>query len=131
MQITHVLRGAEWVQSTAKHLLLYQAFGWQPPRFAHLPLIMNSDGKKLSKRHDHLRVSSLRAAGYSPETLLTFLCSIGGGILPRENREFGVHSLSSLVHAFDLDQLSKSQGNLNFDILNFYARLDEAWLLVD
>ena len=131
MQITHVLRGAEWVQSTAKHLLLYQAFGWQPPRFAHLPLIMNNDGKKLSKRHDHLRVSSLRAAGYSPETLLTFLCSIGGGILPRENREFGVHSLSSLVHAFDLDQLSKSQGNLNFDILNFYARLDEAWLLVD
>ena len=83
---------------------------------------MNSDGKKLSKRHDHLRVSSLRTSGYSPEALLTFLCSIGGGILPRQRREYAVHSLESLVDAFYLENLTKAAGNLNFDFLNHYSR---------
>lgn len=123
MRVTHVLRGAEWISSTAKHLLLYKEFGWIPPRFAHLPLIMNSDGKKLSKRHDHLRVSSLRTSGYTPESLLTFLCSIGGGILPRNSyKEHAVYSSDSLVEAFYLENLTKGTGSLSFDLLNLYSR---------
>ena len=83
---------------------------------------MNSDGKKLSKRHDHLRVSSLRASGYTPETVLTFLCSIGGGILPRIRKEFAVHSLESLVEALELAEISRSPGSLNFDLMGHYSR---------
>ena len=97
---------------------------WPPSRFAHLPLIMNSDGKKLSKRHDHLRVSSLRTSGYTPESLLTFLCSIGGGILPRNSyKEHAVYSSDSLVEAFYLENLTKGTGSLSFDLLNLYSRL--------
>ena len=56
MKISHVLRGEEWLSSTPKHLLLYRAFGWQPPSFAHLPLLLNTDGTKLSKRKGDLFV---------------------------------------------------------------------------
>ncbi|KAF2366699.1 Glutamate-tRNA ligase bacterial/mitochondrial [Trinorchestia longiramus] len=60
MAITHVIRGDEWLRSTPKHLLMYQALGWSPPSYAHLPLLLNTDGSKLSKRQDNLRVEQLR-----------------------------------------------------------------------
>lgn len=60
MRISHVLRGEEWVASTPKHVLLYEAFGWTPPRFAHLPLLCNADGSKLSKRSGDVHVESFR-----------------------------------------------------------------------
>ena len=61
MKITHVLRGFEWQVSTSKHILLYKAFGWTPPKFGHLPLIINSDGTKLSKRQGDVHVEHYKA----------------------------------------------------------------------
>jgi len=125
MGVSHVLRGAEWLSSMPKHLLLYSAFDWHPPRFAHLPLIMNSDGRKLSKRNEGLRVNSLRAEGFLPETLLTFLCGLGGSIIPHSEKndgQFRVHTLSDLAQLFDFDKVVTSQNKLDFDHLDHYAR---------
>lgn len=77
MKISHVLRGEEWISSTPKHLLLYQAFGWQPPVFAHMPLIRNADKSKLSKRKNDVSILSYREKGYLPEALLNFIALLG------------------------------------------------------
>ena len=77
MGITHVLRGEEWLSSTPKHLLLYRALGLAPPEFAHLPLLVNPDGSKLSKRQDGLRVQSLRAQGFLPGAVVNFAAFLG------------------------------------------------------
>ncbi|HVY67855.1 MAG TPA: glutamate--tRNA ligase, partial [Patescibacteria group bacterium] len=77
MQITHVIRGEEWIPSTPKHLLLYQAFGWTPPAFAHLPLILNPDKSKLSKRQGDVAVEDFLQKGYLPEALLNFVAFLG------------------------------------------------------
>jgi glutamyl-tRNA synthetase len=92
MRVTHVLRGQEWQASTAKHILLYEAFGWTHPVFGHLPLIFNNDGSKVSKRQGDTDVMSYRTRGYTKETLLAYLSTIGGGvklnILDEENRSY-------------------------------------------
>jgi len=78
MEITHVIRGQEWLSSTPKHLLLYSYFGWHAPRFSHLPLLLNaSDRSKLSKRQGDVSVEDFRAAGYLPEALLHFVSHLG------------------------------------------------------
>lgn len=77
MKITHVLRGEEWISSTPKHLLLYKAFNWQPPVFAHMPLIRNADKSKLSKRKNDVSILSYRDKGYLPEALLNFIALLG------------------------------------------------------
>ena len=78
MEITHVIRGQEWLSSTPKHLLLYSYFGWNAPRFSHLPLLLNaSDRSKLSKRQGDVSVEDFRAAGYLPEALLHFVSHLG------------------------------------------------------
>ena len=77
MGITHVMRGEEWLASTAKHLHLYRAFGWDPPAFAHIPLLVNTDRSKLSKRQGDLRVEALRAAGVLPSALVNFVAFLG------------------------------------------------------
>ncbi len=79
MRISHVLRGQEWQLSTAKHIALYEAFNWKHPEYAHLPLICNKDGSKISKRQDDIDLLSFREKGYMPESILTYLTSIGGG----------------------------------------------------
>lgn len=79
MAISHVLRGSEWLISTAKHLLLYRALGWQPPAFGHLPLLLNRDGSKLSKRQGDLFIQSFRQAGALPEALLDLTTHCGSG----------------------------------------------------
>ena len=73
MQITHVLRGEEWINSAPKHLLLYRYFGWQPPVFCHLPLLRNPDKSKLSKRKNPTSILYYRRMGYLPEALLNYL----------------------------------------------------------
>lgn len=79
MGISHVLRGSEWLVSTSKHLMLYQALGWPPPRFAHLPLLLNRDGSKLSKRQGDIFLESFAAAGFLPDALLDIITNCGSG----------------------------------------------------
>lgn len=79
MSISHVLRGSEWLVSTSKHLLLYQALGWHPPQFAHLPLLLNRDGSKLSKRQGDIFLEHFAAAGFLPEALLDIITNCGSG----------------------------------------------------
>lgn len=67
MEITHVMRAQEWIPSTPNHVLLYKAFGWNPPEFCHLPMVMGEDGQKLSKRHGATQVKEFRDRGYLPE----------------------------------------------------------------
>lgn len=73
MRITHVLRGVEWQISTPKHLMLYRAFNWSPPAFGHLPLIMNADGSKLSKRQNDIKLEYYRERGIFPESLINYI----------------------------------------------------------
>jgi len=77
MEITHVLRAEDWISSTPKHLLLYEAFGWEPPVFGHLPLLRETDRSKLSKRHGSVGILEFKEEGYLPEALLNFLALLG------------------------------------------------------
>jgi glutamyl-tRNA synthetase len=77
MGITHVLRGEEWLPSVPKHLALYEALGWEPPKLGHLALLMNEDGSKLSKRSGHASVQDYQRLGYEPEALVNFIALIG------------------------------------------------------
>lgn len=85
MEITHVLRGEEWLSSTPKHILLYKALGWTPPLFAHLPLLLNPDGSKLSKRSGDVHVEQYIDKGYLPEALDNFVALLGWH--PNDNSE--------------------------------------------
>ncbi len=104
MRITHVIRGEEWLTSTPKHILLYQYFGWEIPKFAHLPLLLNADRTKLSKRSADVSVESYRAEGILPEALLNFVALLGWH--PTGDREF--FSLEELVEEFDMERVRKS-----------------------
>lgn len=77
MKITHVIRGEEWLSSTPKHVLLYEFFDWGKPEFAHLPLLLNSDKTKLSKRQGDVTVEDYQHKGYLPEALLNFVALLG------------------------------------------------------
>lgn len=108
MQITTVLRGQEWLPSTPLHLFLYDAFGWRPPRFAHLPLLLNKDRSKLSKRNHDARVDHYRQQGYLPIALLNFVALLGWA--PRTNRELMnmqemIEQVYSQVSAHRIDSL--------------------------
>ena len=113
MEITHVIRGEEWLSSTPKHLLLYEYFGWEPPRFAHVPLILNASGKKLSKRDGDVSVEAYREKGYLPEALLNFLALLGWS--SGDEREF--YTPQELVGVFSLDRVRKSGAVFDFDKL--------------
>jgi nondiscriminating glutamyl-tRNA synthetase len=104
MQITHVIRGEEWLSSTPKHILLYQFFGWEIPAFAHLPLLLNPDRTKLSKRSADVAVEDYRDKGILPEALLNFVALLGWH--PKEERE--IFSLAELVKEFDLTRVGKA-----------------------
>lgn len=84
MEISHVLRGEEWLLSTAKHLLLYAGMEWRPPQFAHLPLLLSQSGGKLSKRNEDASVEAYRARGYLPEAIVNFIALLGWS--PAKNR---------------------------------------------
>jgi glutamyl-tRNA synthetase len=104
MGITHVIRGEEWLPSTPKHLILYKGFGWEPPQFAHLPLILNKDRTKLSKRQGDVAVEDYRDKGYLKEALINYLALLGWN--PGDDREF--FTLSELTKEFSLHNVSKS-----------------------
>ncbi len=121
MGITHVIRGEEWLPSTPKHILLYEAFGWAPPAMAHLPLILSPDGGKLSKRDaDQLGlpvfVKDYRQAGCEPEALVNFLAFLGWN--PGTEQE--VFSLEGLAEAFSLERVGAGGVQFDRDKLRWY-----------
>lgn len=120
MGISHVIRGEEWLSSTPKHVLMYEALGWEPPAFAHLPLILSPEGGKLSKRDaDRLgipvHVREYREAGYEPQALLNFLALLGWN--PGTEEE--LFSLEELVDAFSLDRVGASGVQFDLDKLRW------------
>lgn len=104
MQISHVIRGEEWLPSTPKHLLLYQALGWTPPQFAHLPQILGANKKKLSKREGSASALRFRDQGYLPEAMQNFLVLMGWH--PKGDQE--VLSRQQVLTEFRLDQMNPS-----------------------
>jgi glutamyl-tRNA synthetase len=104
MKVTHVIRGEEWLSSTPKHVLLYDAFGWERPIFAHLPLLLNPDRSKLSKRQGDVAVEDYRDKGYLKEALINFVALLGWNA--GDDREF--YYLNELVEAFSLERVNKA-----------------------
>ncbi|MEX0587562.1 MAG: glutamate--tRNA ligase [Patescibacteria group bacterium] len=104
MKVTHVLRGEEWISSTPKHVLLYRAFGWDLPHFAHFPVLRESSHAKLSKRHGSVGILEFKEEGYLPEALLNFLALLGWS--HPEGKE--VFELEDFVRKFDLRRISTS-----------------------
>lgn len=110
MKISHVIRGEEWINSTPKHVLLYQYFGWDAPVFCHMPLLRNPDKSKLSKRKNPTSINYYRAMGYLPEALLNYL-GMMGWTMPSGEEKF---SLSAMTEHFDISRVSL--GGPIFDI---------------
>lgn len=106
MDITRVIRAEEWLPSTPKHILLYEAFGWEPPVFAHLPLLLNPDRSKLSKRQGDVAVEDYLAKGYLPEALINFVALLGWN--PGEGSTQEIFSLDELVSRFELGDVHKA-----------------------
>lgn len=104
MKITHVIRGDEWMSSTPKHVYLYEAFGWTPPQFMHMPLLLGKDGKKLSKRKNPTSIFFYRDSGYLPEAFLNFLTLMGYSMT--EDRE--IYSLEEAIREFDYKRIGVS-----------------------
>ena len=119
MHITHVVRGCEYLTSTPKYNLLYEAFGWEIPVYVHLPLIMgrNADGttSKLSKRHGSTGFADLIKEGYLPETIVNYIALLGWA--PKDNCE--IYSLQELCSAFSLDGISKSPAVFDYEKLTW------------
>jgi glutamyl-tRNA synthetase len=115
MAISHVIRGEEWLPSTPKHLLLYQAFGWEPPSFAHLPLLLNPDRSKLSKRQGDVAVEDYRKQGYVAEALVNFVALLGWN--PSGDRE--IYSKEELVREFALEKVNRGGAVFNREKLDW------------
>lgn len=110
MGVTHVIRGEDHLSNTPRHLDLYEAFGVEPPRFAHIPLILNENGSKMSKRDEGASVAEYRAAGYHPTGVLNYLALLGWS--PKEDRE--IFPLEELVTRFSLEGITR--GNAKFSL---------------
>lgn len=118
MEITHVIRGEDWLPSTPKHVLLYEAFGWEKPVYAHMPLLVNHEKQKLSKRKGDVSVESFKEKGYLPEAFINFLAFLGWN--PGDDRE--ILSLSELVEAFRLEKVQRAAAVFNIEKLNWYNK---------
>lgn len=110
MRVTHVIRGDDHIENTYRHVALYRALGGEPPRFAHLPMIVNAQGKPYSKRDGAAFVGEFRERGYLPEALLNFLALLGWS--PGEDRE--IMSRGEMVRLFDLDRVKSGPAQMDF-----------------
>ena len=115
MEISHVLRAEEWLSSVPRHLLLYQALGFEPPQFAHLPMILGPDRAKLSKRHGAVSITEYRDQGYLPETMVNFLALLGWSLDDRTV----ILSRQELIKNFSLERVSRTAAIFNHDKLNW------------
>src|SRR5690606_7403400 len=116
MGITHVTRGEEWIPSMPLHLILWDAFGWERPVFAHMPTILKPDGKgKLSKREGAASVLVFRDKGYLPEAMVNYLALVGWAYDDRQE----IFSMDELIEKFDLERVSPSPARFNYEKLDW------------
>jgi glutamyl-tRNA synthetase len=115
MRISHIIRGDGWLPSTPKHLLLFQAFNWLPPAFAHLPLVLGPDKKPLAKRHGAKDVLEYRDAGYLPEAVDNFIAFLGWS--PGTDQD--IFTMEQLIQAFDLSKIQASPAVANLERLDW------------
>ena len=113
MNITHVIRGEDHLSNTAKHIALFNAFGVKPPHYAHIPLILNGDGSKMSKRDMGASLTSYLDDGFLPEAVVNFLCLLGWS--PKENRE--KLTLAETIERFDLPQILRHNAKFDYEKL--------------
>ncbi len=104
MEITHVIRGDEWMSSTPKHIMLYESFGWTPPVFMHMPLLLGKDGKKLSKRRNPTSIFYYRDSGYLPEAFVNFMTLMGYSM--KGDKE--MYSINEIIEEFDPNRIGVS-----------------------
>ncbi|PWB38256.1 MAG: glutamate--tRNA ligase [Parcubacteria group bacterium] len=116
MKISHVIRGEEWLPSLPKHILLYQAFGYKAPEFVHLPLLLNPDRSKLSKRQGDVSVEDFIGHGYLPSALINYVALLGWN--PGTERE--IFSLTELSQEFSLKKLNKASAIFDVQKLNWF-----------
>jgi glutamyl-tRNA synthetase len=116
MEISHIMRGDEWVASVPKHLLIYGAFGWDVPPMAHVPSVLGPDGKKLSKRHGSTAVSQFREDGYLPEALINYLALVGWS----PGTEDEVFSMDDLIRVWKIEQVQSAGGKWDKERLDFF-----------
>jgi glutamyl-tRNA synthetase len=113
MDITHVIRGEDHLSNTAKHIALFQAFGVKPPHYAHIPLILNGDGSKMSKRDTGASLTSYLDEGFLPEAVINYLCLLGWS--PKDNRE--KLSVTEVIERFDLPQILRHNARFDYEKL--------------
>lgn len=111
MEISHVIRGDEWISSTPKHILLYESFGWTPPAFMHMPLLLGKDGRKLSKRRNPTSIFYYRDSGYLREAFVNFLTLMGYS-MPGDKE---IYPLEEIIQEFDPKRIGVS--GAYFDVL--------------
>ena len=116
MEISHIMRGEEWIASVPKHLLIYRAFGWDAPPMAHFPSVLGPDGKKLSKRHGSTAVSQFREDGYLPEALINYLALIGWS----PGTEDEIFSMDDLIRVWKIEQVQSAGGKWDKDRLDYF-----------
>lgn len=115
MEISHVIRGEEWLSSLPKHIFIYEAMGWEPPQFAHLPLLLNADRSKLSKRQGDVAVEDYLKKGYLPEALVNFVALLGWN--PTADRE--IFSKEELAELFEIEKVNKAGAVFNTEKLDW------------
>jgi glutamyl-tRNA synthetase len=115
MGITHIIRGEDHLSNTAKHIALFRAFGVEPPKYAHIPLILNADGSKMSKRDRGASLTTYLDEGFLPEAVNNYLCLLGWS--PKDNTE--KLSLAEVVERFDLPQILRHNAKFDFEKLTW------------
>jgi len=115
MEITHVIRAEEWLSSTPRHVLMYQALDFEPPHFAHLPMLLGSDRSKLSKRHGAVSITEYYEQGYLPEAMVNFLALLGWSLDDKTE----ILSRQELIDSFSLERVSRTAAIFNRDKLNW------------
>ena len=117
MGITHVIRGEEWLTSVPKHVILYNAFGWDVPKLAHVPLILNKDKSKLSKRQGDAATEDFLEKGYLPEAIINFVALLGWN--PGEGEKKEIFSKDELVSLFSIEKVHSSNAVFDIEKLNW------------
>lgn len=117
MQITHIIRGEEWLTSVPKHIILYNAFGWEVPQMAHVPLILNPDKTKLSKRQGDVATEDYLKKGYLKEALLNFMALLGWN--PGDGEEKEIFTKAELIEKFTIERVNSAGAVFNVEKLNW------------